>query len=496
MSRDRSALAFFAFALAGAVVGCSSAEPADAPEGSEAALTPTGPFYVVGSFDGSQGFSFWTRTLGLARTLSRETGRPVHFTYFVNGAHFKRLLPAESSKSECGAAVTEPEIRARFALAQQAIGEGHEIANHSMFHTNGGEWWNGEWSDDIGQMDAIVSSNLFEPIRDAAGALVFPRWVARGSGRALGAACTTDADCDSGMCLGMAEGKAFCSKECNYDDACPASFACGGGPWRSTFAWGDATIKDVCVPLPDVPVTHEGIVLFDATGAPNPDAIDTSPTRDTPGRPLKPYKMVGLRAPYLAMPYGTPPGSRSGAIAAPLWSALGRKGYRYSSSQGAKIGDEQQRNAGGMRGLWELPVVPAVPERPMAADGVYRKPPGAFSPLTGSGSIPASTMRADYKRGILARYAKRGKGTRHLGLLAHFSPWETDDLGDRKCAPHGFEGLRWESRCGESYFNAFADSIEWAARGCPDDGGQKQCPDVVVGSYLDLLPVLDQDALR
>ncbi len=490
------ALAVLAMVAGGALaVACASETAGDAEAASDSeAVTGTGPMMLVGSFDGSQGFSFWTRSLALARALGSETRRPVHFTYFVNGAHLKMLTAAEASRTECGAASSLPEVRTRFALMQQAVAEGHEIANHSTLHESGGSWWDGQWLADITAMDAVVGGNLFEPVRDDHGALVFPKWVARGSGDQLGAACTKDSDCESGLCLELAKDRAFCSRECNAKSACPSSFTCGGAGWESSFRWGNAEIKDVCVPEPEYPVVHEGRELFDADGAPNPDAIDRTPDRSDAEKPLKPYKMVGLRAPYLAMPFGPHP--RTGTFVAPLWSALGKRGYRYSSSQGGLLDREQLANAGGSRGLWELPLVPAVAGRPMAADGVYRKPPpGSWGPLTPSGSISAATMRADYRAGVLARYRKRAKGTRHFGIVEHFSPWETDDLGLYACAPHGFDGLRWQTRCGDSYHNAFADTIAWAARGCPtDDGATKQCPDLVVGSYAELMPILDADA--
>ena len=51
-------------------------------------------------------------------------------------------------------AVLEP-----FIVLRVGSGEGR-------FHQNGGQWWNGEWDADIRQMDAIVSANLFQPVRD------------------------------------------------------------------------------------------------------------------------------------------------------------------------------------------------------------------------------------------------------------------------------------------------------------------------------------------
>jgi hypothetical protein len=149
---------------------------------------------------------------------------------------------------------------------------------------------------------------------------------------------------------------------------------------------------------------------------------------------------------------------------------------------------------------------------------VYRNPPSDKKTrinaqgqntltLTSSGSIPAQTMREDYKQGLVEHYASRSDTSRSWGILGHFTTWEmTDDLNPRdarghateaSCGPMGWSGTQWTSECGASYWNVFADTIAWAASGCPTGvvgSSTLQCPDVKLVSYREMLPELDAAA--
>jgi hypothetical protein len=56
--------------------------------------------------------------------------------------------------------------------------------------------------------------------------------IQNGSGR-IGTSCSTDTDCESGLCLALANGMRACTTSCSGDGGCLAGWTCGALPGRS-----------------------------------------------------------------------------------------------------------------------------------------------------------------------------------------------------------------------------------------------------------------------
>ncbi|MCC6750232.1 MAG: hypothetical protein IT371_21375 [Deltaproteobacteria bacterium] len=450
------------------------------PSGVFAECTPSEPFRFMGSFDGSQNFRMWTETMELARRVERSSGQKPHFTYFINGSYYyARICTRWDSKNRCvnvenfpktadengdgqpdvgippprgqfGWGKNASEVLVRIALTQQAVNEGHEIGTHSMFHEDGGKWGYGQWNTDFKQMDALVGSTLFEPVRDKEGKALFPRWTSPATDdRALGAECDpsrktdpTDLQtCSSGLCIPVADGKAYCSQLCNSSLPCPKGYGCGGPGWSGTF-------KDYCLPVPEFPVVVDGQTLFRADGTAEPAAVKAGL--------LKRYKMKGFRAPYLAVNGST-------------YQVMGDRGYLYDASQPRPVeapGKIKASWQGPLRSLWEFGVMSARPA------GVLNKNwPMPFDSVYSDFGLPAATMASQYKDSILRLYARRDE-IPAWNIGAHFSYWETD-------------------RTGHSYWDVMQRTYEWAGAGCPDDAtGAKGCPHIAFPSFADYVKEL------
>jgi hypothetical protein len=349
--------------------------------------------------------------LELAREVRERQGARVGFTFFVSGAYFTTRL----ARSTIGSAKSHDELVVRRALVQQAIVEGHEIADHAVRHLDGSSFTRAEWDAELGEQAALVERYLFEPVRAPDGAAVFPRWapLAGAASGALGAACKAPGDCASGLCLRVSPEVRVCTEPCNQGLPCPAGTACGAPTFTRT--------TDVCVPLPVLPLEHEGAVLFDAKGEPN---------RAHPA--LVPRRLEGFRAPFLG--HGDA-----------LLEALAARGYRYDASFAVLPGPpvEAVLPANGSSRevrLLELGLARWEGARTLPMDFNYH--------ALGEGP---ERMRRDYRKSVLAAHA------------AHV-PWNVG---------HHFAALS-----GGAYFEVLADTVRWAARGCPErevEGSPKGC---------------------
>lgn len=369
------------------------------------------PLWLSFAFDGGQRFGAWLEVLELAREVRARHGVRVGFTFFVSGAYFTTKL----ARSTIGSAKSRDEIVVRRALVQQAIVEGHEIADHAVRHLDGSAFTRAEWDAELAEQAALVERHLFEPVLDADGEAVFPRWAPlSGAGpRTLGAACEVAGDCASGLCLRVSPRVRVCTQPCNHGRPCPSGTACGAPTFTKT--------TDVCVPLPALPIEHQGAVLFDAKGEPN---------RAHPA--LKPRRLEGFRAPFLG--HGDA-----------LLEALAARGYRYDASFAVLPGP---------------PVEAVLPENGRSREvrllelGLARWEGTRTLPMDFNyhalGEGPAR-MRADYRKSVLAAHA------------AHV-PWNVG---------HHFAALS-----GGAYFEVLADTVRWVARGCPEsdaEGAPKGC---------------------
>ena len=132
--------------------------------------------YLNGSFDGgSSPYQSWVATLEFARELGTKYHHPLRLTYFVTTAFYD---PAVTG-SAVGKAASRDEVLVRWALTQQAINEGHEIANHTVRHQDGSAWTAAQWRAELSEYQALVTRNLFQPVRDERGVPVDDAWKGR-----------------------------------------------------------------------------------------------------------------------------------------------------------------------------------------------------------------------------------------------------------------------------------------------------------------------------
>ncbi|MCY1022576.1 polysaccharide deacetylase family protein [Pyxidicoccus sp. MSG2] len=375
------------------------------------------PLQLTIAYDGSKRFQMWLDTLELARRTQRETGRSVHFTYFITTAYYDPAVQG-FAVDPLDVPTTREEALVRWALTQQALNEGHEIANHSVRHASGQTWSEDAWRAEFDEFEQLLEANLFEPVRDAAGKAVFPKWeplktAAQGE---VGAGCRSAADCHSGRCLSLTPEVGVCTSECNAHAACPEGTVCGSPRWER--------VTDVCLPMPAFPVEHEGRQLFDAEGRPQVQN-------------LRPYNVVGFRAPFLHLNFA-------------LYRVLAQRGYVYDTSTMQPLGPPRRMTGAVGTGLLQFPLMWHDDSLTYAIDDAYQGKDGT-----------GERMEADSRAAILLSYEKQGR-----------VPWNV--------AQH-FGLLR-----GGIYWQALQRTLAFAAAGCPDDQGQRQCQDVEFPSFREL----------
>lgn len=347
-----------------------SAETADLPfEG--------GPLYLTGAFDGSKAFRMWLATMEFAREVESESGKPLRFTYFINSSY----LDPGVERSWIGRARSQKEATVRFAVMQQAINEGHEIANHTVRHQDGSEWTVEQWRSELGEFHDLVERNLFEPVLDAQGVPVFPRWRPMPSAQPgeVGASCQTSGDCASNMCLQMTPGQGFCSTGCNKNLPCANGTVCGAPDWNES--------QDRCLPMPEFPVVHDGEVLFDEAGVANVQSSQ-----------LESYPIIGFRAPQLGH-------NR------PMFEVLEEIGYRYDTSKILRPGKPSRVHSGRLfPSIYEFALMKNSGSATVPMDYNYK-----FNDVSGA------RMTEDYKKSVRDAYA-RGREPWNMGH--HFSLWK------------------------------------------------------------------------
>jgi hypothetical protein len=334
------------------------------------------PFLFTAAFDGSQRFSGWLDVLRFARSVKASSGKPAHFTFFINTCYFDTA----KVPSTIGRAQRRDEVLVRRALAQIAVNEGHEIASHGVGHHDGSTWTVAAWRQEFDSFHAVADALVFAPVRDEAGRAVFPRFsprVGAAPGQA-GAACSSDADCEGGPCADLGDAGRLCAPACNLKKRCPEGFVCGAPFFRED--------EDVCLPPPDFPVVHGGETLFDGRGAPRVGRTS-----------LKPLPARGFRAPFL--------GANDAMV-----QVLMERGYRYDTSLGAPPGPPRVLTVrrGGPE-LLELGLVawPGVRAIPMDYNYLQLK-------------VDGSRMVEDYKSAVLQAFAAGVP----FNIGHHFARWE------------------------------------------------------------------------
>ncbi len=402
-------------------------EPMDSSYVSDLLMTPDlakpeTPMYLNGSFDGgSSPFRTWLGAIDFAREIKRTYGKRLPITFFLTTAFLDKSVMGSS----VGTAKSQEEILVRTALIQQAVNEGHEIANHTVRHLDGGDdggkWTLSQWRTELLEFQRLVTRNVFQPVLDDSGAPVFPRWqpLSTATPHTIGASCSDVNPCSSGLsCVYVTKSVGLCTQDCNGDLACPTGLYCGYPDTTGT----TLEFKDICLPLPQFPVVYKGQTLFRADGTPNL----SNPL-------LRPYRVVGFRAPYL---------STNDA----MYDALKELGYEYDSSDVAPPEPAQIKN-----GIFQFALMkmPGMVTYPMDYSYYIR-------------DTDRATMTADYRSGIVQAY----KLSRMPWNIGHHLRNYKDGV----------------------YFEAMKDAFRFAAQGCPDDKnmGRPQCPNLELISFREL----------
>jgi peptidoglycan/xylan/chitin deacetylase (PgdA/CDA1 family) len=380
------------------------------------------PMYLNGSFDGgSSPFRTWVQAMEFARELRRVYGKSLPITFFLTTA----FLDTTVTGSSVGRAQSPQEILVRTALIQQAVNEGHEIANHTVRHLDGGEdggkWPLDKWRSELLEFQRIVTRNVFQPVLDDTGTPLFPRWLplATASPHQVGAACSEASPCDGGLrCVYVSKSQGLCSQDCNDGLRCPSGTYCG----LPDTSGATLEFQDLCLPLPQFPIVYKGQTLFRADGTPNLSSAL-----------LRPYQVVGFRAPYLSTNEA-------------MYDALKELNYVYDSSDVA-------------------PPEPAHIQHGIFQFALMKMPGMVTYPMDYSYYIrdtDRATMTADYQSGIVQAYQQN----RMPWNIGHHLRMYKDGV----------------------YFEAFKDAFRFAAQGCPDDkaGGRQRCPNLEFVSFREL----------
>lgn len=333
------------------------------------------PFVFTAAFDGSLRFSLWLRTIEHARSMKKKYGKGPHYTFFVNAAFYT----TSAGQSDVGKAMSHNEVLVRRALTQQAINEGHDIADHGMGHHDGRNWSKEQWLAEFALFHGVMDAALFQPVA-AEGGFAFPRFepiegTAEGE---LGAACDQNDDCSSKRCAALTETVGLCTQPCNLKAKCPSGTACGAPMFRED--------TDLCIPIPKFPLLADGKVMFDKQGEPN--------LKHTK---LVPYAIKGFRAPYLAANNA-------------LYDALSELGYQYDTSQSAGPGPP-------------FFMVPATQKQKLLELALIFYPGAAAIPMDynyAKRKITRERMAADYKAAIDGSLEN---GNQPWNVGHHFAMW-------------------------------------------------------------------------
>lgn len=121
--------------------------------------------YVLMAFDGSKSIQSWKNVLDFAEEM-KNSGKPVHFTFFINAVYFLSYLTKQNYTSPngkiAGSAIgfsdSQQDISDRIVEVNRAIRDGHEIGSHTAGHNDGSKWSVDEWAKEFDSFNYILSN--------------------------------------------------------------------------------------------------------------------------------------------------------------------------------------------------------------------------------------------------------------------------------------------------------------------------------------------------
>jgi hypothetical protein len=162
-------------------VGLTACGPADEEQGltdlncDRCDAATGGNQVIVIAFDGSRAIGMWRDSMAFARQVQAESGKSIHYSYFINTPYYLTDPPANALGIRRGDIPADEALR-RWAYTQLAINEGHEIGSHLVGHYNGESWSADRWRQEFDMFDQHVKNRLFQPLRTSAGQPLFPRF--------------------------------------------------------------------------------------------------------------------------------------------------------------------------------------------------------------------------------------------------------------------------------------------------------------------------------
>lgn len=187
--------------------------------------------------------------------------------------------------------------------------------------------------------------------------------------------------------------------------------------------------RDRCVPMPSFPVVHNGQELFGADGKPNLSHPD-----------LQPYNIIGFRAPQLG---------RNPA----LYKVLEQYGFRYDTSDplwGIEAPFRARNGGQTFSKIFQFGLMKNRGSRTIPMDYNYKV-----------NDAMGDRMLSDYKKSIVDSYNRYNRVPWNMGH--HFALWN-----------------------GGTYWKAMQDTFIFAAQGCLDGSGVKQCEHTEFPSFAEL----------
>jgi hypothetical protein len=139
------------------------------------------PQFVVMAFDNCTELERWKELSEFAAAM-KESGKPLHFTFFVSGTNFiaddkaSVYQPPNRRRgaSQIGFGGTAHDVAQRVAYINDLYRNGHEIASHAVGHFNGNGWSIADWAQEFSSFRDVLSNVAANNGLDSSVKFAFP----------------------------------------------------------------------------------------------------------------------------------------------------------------------------------------------------------------------------------------------------------------------------------------------------------------------------------